>query len=214
MNFFSKRSDFVMRRTVLWLTITFFSLIISTHGMPAHAAADSVSPFKRQVVMLGYANRNWWNPDIPRPPSPLFWRASTHANQGVLLLYLHRITHTRRFFGVNWGASFGNWWHQPQHQMSASAFFDFRFWPWTTTYVAPYFEYSVAGITLLSKQHFAGSDLGTNLLFEDFMGAGVRLGRHKHIELGLKLVHYSNGDIFTKNPGFDVPLVMMLGYAY
>ena len=170
--------------------------------------------FKRQIVYVGYANRNFWNPNIPRPPSPLFWRASTHADQGFMLMYIHRITHTRQNFGANWGVDLGNWWHDKQHQMSGSAFFDFRFWPFTTPLLAPYLEYSVAGITLLSKQHFAGSDLGTNFLFQDFMGAGVRLGRHRNLELSLKLVHYSNGDIFTTNPGFDVPLVMMLGYAF
>lgn len=188
--------------------------VVSLSGSRAMAQSYAAAPFQKQLLSFAYANRKFWNPDIWRPPSPLFWQASTHANQGFILMYMHRITHTKRYFGVNWGFSLGQWWFHSQHQMTGSAFFDFRFWPWTTTYVAPYLEYSVAGVTLLARHYFAGADLGTNFVFQDFMGAGVRLGRARHIELGLKLVHYSNGDTFTKNPGFDVPLLMTLGYAF
>lgn len=202
-----------------WATIIF----ASSMGVICDAEADGNSidrqaafgsPFQRQALYVGYANRNFWNPNPPRPPSPFFWRASTHADQGFMLMYLHRIKHSKRYFGANWGFDLGNWWHGSQHQMSGSAFFDFRVWPINLPYFSPYLEYSVAGITLLSKEYFAGSHLGTNFLFQDFMGVGARFGRGKHLELSLKIVHYSNGDTFTINPGFDVPVVMMLGYAF
>ena len=46
------------------------------------------------------------------------------------------------------------------------------------------------------------------------MGLGAFLGktRRMNVEIGVK--HYSNGNIFTVNPGLKIPLTLTLGMAF
>jgi hypothetical protein len=46
------------------------------------------------------------------------------------------------------------------------------------------------------------------------MGAGVFLGSHRTMSAGVKINHYSNGNIFTKNAGVKIPVTVALGYAF
>ena len=58
-----------------------------------------------------------------------------------------------------------------------------------------------------------GRDTGERFTFQDFMGVGAFLGktRRMNVELGVK--HYSNGNIFTENPGIKIPLTLTLGLS-
>ena len=56
----------------------------------------------------------------------------------------------------------------------------------------------------------AEKNLGSNFIFQDYMGLGMQIGRRHALNVELRLLHYPDGDIFTHNPGFDVLFVSWL----
>src|SRR5262249_7056201 len=90
----------------------------------------------------------------------------------------------------------------------------FRYWFIRSKNVALYFSYSVAGPTILSRRVLGIKDLGGYFIFQDTMGLGFLWGRHHAFNLDVRWVHYSNGDILPRNPGFDVPVMVYLGYSF
>jgi hypothetical protein len=77
-----------------------------------------------------------------------------------------------------------------------------------------YFAYSVAGPTFISKVLLDDLDTGHHFTFQDFMSVGVFAGRNRHINVGVKINHFSNGNIFTQNAGITIPLTVAAGYAF
>lgn len=45
------------------------------------------------------------------------------------------------------------------------------------------------------------------------MGVGVAFGEKRNVTAGVKINHYSNGNIFTHNAGLKIPLTLSVGYA-
>ena len=60
----------------------------------------------------------------------------------------------------------------------------------------------------------SGRDLGSRFTFQDFMGAGVLVGGARTIALGVKVNHYSNGNVFPENAGVMVPVTFTAGWAF
>jgi hypothetical protein len=77
-----------------------------------------------------------------------------------------------------------------------------------------YLCYSLAGPTYISKLTLDRLDTGSHFTFQDFMGVGVFLGKHRSVSAGVKINHYSNGNIFTENAGVKIPITLALGYAF
>jgi len=147
-------------------------------------------------------------------PVPFFWTASLKAKHGGVLVYQRNLWHTKRFVSLNAGSDLGWWSRGSQNQYSLSVFLALKFWPFHTQYFNPYFFYSIAGPSLISRVHFGGRILGTHMLFQDVMGVGAQFGVKRAVTVSAKIWHFSNGDIFTPNPGFGIPLVISLGYVF
>jgi hypothetical protein len=77
-----------------------------------------------------------------------------------------------------------------------------------------YFAYSLAGPTYISRTVLDGMDTGRHFTFQDFMGVGVFAGRRRHVTLGVKINHYSNGNVFTQNAGVKIPLTLSVGCTF
>jgi hypothetical protein len=77
-----------------------------------------------------------------------------------------------------------------------------------------YLSYSLAGPTYISRVELDGLDTGHRFTFQDFIGTGMFLGRRRSVTIGLKINHYSNGNIFTENAGVKIPLTLALGYVF
>jgi len=45
------------------------------------------------------------------------------------------------------------------------------------------------------------------------MGIGMFTGKKKNLNAGLRIAHFSNGNIFSENNGVKVPLTFSLGYV-
>ena len=46
------------------------------------------------------------------------------------------------------------------------------------------------------------------------MSLGVFAGRDRHLNVNVKINHFSNGNIFTQNAGVKIPLTFGVGYAF
>lgn len=99
---------------------------------------------------------------------------------------------------------------------------ELRYWFIRSPEADFFFAYSVAGFSILSQRTMAQSidgtivdkDLGGYFSFQDYIGLGAVLGKSRSMILSVRLVHYSNGDLLPKNPGFDVPIMLYLGYSF
>ena len=74
--------------------------------------------------------------------------------------------------------------------------------------------YSLAGPTYISQTLIDGRDTGHHFTFQDFMGLGAFVGRTRNVSVGVKINHYSNGNIFTENAGVRIPITFNIGYAF
>lgn len=187
-------------------------------------ASDYVYDFKKNQVLAGFYDDGVLPNDIPHPPSPLFWTSRTKANHGATAGYERTVYHTQKYFAVTVGTSL-SWWaiNDPsQSQFAWSGFFTLHIFIFRTPSFSPYFVWSIAGPTLLTRRTFGKPDdvhhfdasLGERFIFQDFLGLGVQIGEHHPVTVALKLYHYSNGDLFLHNAGFDVPVVLTIGYLF
>ena len=90
----------------------------------------------------------------------------------------------------------------------------FRFTFLRTAAADMYFAYSLAGPTYISKSFSTDHDTGRHFTFQDFMGIGGSSGQSRNLNAGVKINHYSNGNIFTQNAGVKIPLTFSVGYAF
>ena len=66
--------------------------------------------------------------------------------------------------------------------------------------VTPYLEGGI-GISYFSKTQMGPRDLSTHFLFENRVGAGIKMGNW---DLSFRYMHYSNADIKKPNDGIDI----------
>ena len=76
-----------------------------------------------------------------------------------------------------------------------------------------YTNYSVIVPTYISKSTIDGIKTGTEFTYQDFIGIWAFFGSSKQYNLDVKIMHYSNGNIFTQNAGVAIPLVFSFGYT-
>ena len=109
-----------------------------------------------------------------------------------------RIFHINNYVEVS-----SNVWSQNQEIISGLAIspvFKFGFNLIESRVIHPYAELGI-GINYNSRTIIRNRDLSTKLLFEDRIGAGVRV---KNFDLNLRYMHYSNANIVMPNEGIDI----------
>ena len=147
---------------------------------------------------------------------PIFWTGDIKINRGISIQYQRNIFHGRKFFSVDWGTSIGFWDSKVNGEkfITLSVFPLFRF---TLLHIQPfdfYFNYSAAGPSYISKVEIDKINSGKHFTFQDFMGIGIFAGKKRNINAEIKIQHYSNGNIFTVNPGLQIPLTFSAGYSF
>lgn len=147
---------------------------------------------------------------------PVFWKGNVQVDRGVAVHYDRTVFHTRSVLSIEGGASASFW----RTRAAADGFYTlsvypvFRFTPIRTRPADVYLCYSLAGPTFISSRALDGRDLGSRFTFQDFLGGGVMLGAAKRVAVGLKINHYSNGNIFPENAGVMVPVTLTVGWAF
>jgi hypothetical protein len=97
---------------------------------------------------------------------------------------------------------------------AASLYPLFRFTLLRTRPADWYLDYSLAGPTFISRTIIDRNETGGHFTFQDFMGAGVFVDRRRSLNAEIRIMHYSNGNLFPHNPGVTVPLSFHVGYAF
>jgi hypothetical protein len=173
--------------------------------------------FPRQMVYVevstgvGYGVNNFVSRTVP-----VFWGGTARVDRGVAVHYEKNVFHAKRLFSFDIGASAGTYRTQNlDERFSTVSFYPLLRLTFIRTAAADmYFAYSLAGPTFISKTVLDGHDTGRRFTFQDFMGVGFFLGRARRLNAGVKINHYSNGNIFTQNAGVKIPLTFSVGFIF
>ena len=145
----------------------------------------------------------------------MFWDGTVRVDRGAALHVDHNLFHSRKVFALDVGVSLSSWRSRGRDTFyTASVYPQFRF---VFLHVRPldmWAAYSLAGPTYLSRSVIDGSDMGGRFTFQDFMGVGAFVGRARRVAVGVKIDHYSNGNMFTQNAAVTVPITFSVGYAF
>ena len=174
--------------------------------------------FPKEMIMAGYTTNAMGygvNDAFSKGLVPVFWAGAAHVRKGFSLSYQRNIFHARKVLAIDWAAHIGFW----QSNLREENFFSLslnpvlRFHAIHTQPVDIFLEYSVAGPAFLSRTNVDHKPLGRKFTFHDFMGMGVLTGKNKNIYAGMRIAHYSNGNLFPENEGVKIPLTFNLGYV-
>ena len=190
------------------------------HSLPparVEANRHTDAMFPEHVIQLeyttgiGYAVNDFFSKKLP-----IFWSGNVRVPRGIAVHYDRNVFHTRKLFSLDLGTSVSYWRSRDARETFAtlSAYPLLRFTVLHVKAADFYVCYSLAGPTYVSKRVIDGSDTGNHFTYQDFMGVGTFIGRTRRISAGLKINHYSNGNIFTANAGIKVPLTVTLGYTF
>lgn len=147
---------------------------------------------------------------------PIFWNGDVPTGRGVTVEYQRNVFHTSKRFAFDLGVSASTFTSANDREgfRTLSGYPLFRFFFVRSQPVDFYGVYSLAGPTYFSRVDLEGMDTGARFTFQDFMGAGVYLGRTRRVNLEVGIKHFSNGNLFPTNPGVRIPLTFTVGYAF
>ncbi len=161
---------------------------------------------------LGYGANNF----LSEGTIPVFWGGEAHVKQGFSLNYQRNIFHSRKVFSFDWGASLAGWksndLRQNFYTFSLSPIL--RFTVFRSKAIDLGLEYSVAGPTFISRPVIDHKLTGSKFTFYDFMGINAFSGKKKKFYSGLRIAHFSNGNMLPNNEGVKIPLTLNLGVAW
>ncbi len=174
--------------------------------------------FPKEIIMVGYTSNTMGygvNDFVSKGAIPVFWGGDAHVKQGLSFSYQRNIFHARKVFAMDWAVHTGFWKSRDKKENFFTASLNpvFRFNAIRSKPLDVFFEYSVAGPTFISKTNVDNVPIGRSFTFHDFMGLGVFAGKAKKIHAGLRIAHYSNGNLFPQNDGVKIPLTLNLGYV-
>ncbi len=150
----------------------------------------------------------------PVPPRPIFWQATTKMSRGIMLRYTRLVYNTTEHLSLHLGLSVSRWVWRQTPVFAVSALGIVRLWAFSNPNLGAYLSYSIAGPSALSTQFIGQTNLGARFIFQDMIGIGVRVGDAVAWSLEANVAHYSNGNIFPVNSGFDVPFLVSLSAAF
>lgn len=147
---------------------------------------------------------------------PIFWGGDAEVNRGISFDYRQNVFNTAKYFSLDWGvgASFFTSNIKKENFYTLAAYPVFRFNFLHTKPFDGYVYYSIAGPSFISKTVIDNVDTGEKFTFQDNMGLGFYFGEDRKSNIEFKIGHYSNGNIFTQNPGVKIPFSVNFGYAF
>jgi hypothetical protein len=190
---------------------------ISNEKLKRNEAAGFTFP--KNVLQLAYTTNALGygvNNAVSKGPIPIFWAGDVRIKEGVSINYQHNIFHSRKVFSFDWGANVSYWISKKNEDKfyTVSLFPLLRFTAIRSKAADIYFNYSVAGPTYISRIITDDQNTGRHFTFQDFMGMGAFMGSHKNLNAEIRIMHYSNGNIFPENVGYMIPLTFNLGYCF
>lgn len=147
---------------------------------------------------------------------PIFWGGNVKVDQGVAIHTERNVFHSTRLFSIGIGATLGAWKTRRDDQRftTVSVYPVLRFTVVRARAFDLYLMHSMAGPTFISTTFLDGHETGRRFTFQDFMGLGIFAGRTRNVHLGVKINHYSNGNLFPQNAGVKIPLTLVAGITF
>ncbi|PHQ80620.1 MAG: hypothetical protein COB66_04315 [Coxiella sp. (in: Bacteria)] len=204
----------------LYLSSGLFITLLPDANSPSVDNDHTDYIFPHNLIYASFANSNVFYAEPSNIFSssyfPVFWNGKIKVSSSYGLYFERNIFHTDRTFSLDWGASVTRNVSRNDNQTfyTASLYPEFKVWILRTHSFDFYFTYSVAGPTYISRTKLDGKDAGTHLTFQDFMGLGAFIGSHQQFNISIKMTHFSNGNLFTSNPGIALPLTINAGYTF
>lgn len=190
--------------------------------VPAHrvaANANSGFRFPEHHLTIAYSTHamGYGANRVLSRQVPIFWGGKINVRSGGAVHYQRNVFHTSKIFALDFGMSVSRFESAKNREsfMTVSLYPQLRFVLLRSTNADMYVSYSVAGPTFISRKVIDGRETGRHrFTFQDGLGLGFYLGRDKRALFGIKLGHYSNGNLVGLNPGIAVPLAFELGYTF
>ncbi|MFZ1857857.1 MAG: acyloxyacyl hydrolase, partial [Chitinophagaceae bacterium] len=172
--------------------------------------AKHLLQFSYTTNALGYGVNEMFSKKIP-----MFWGGAAQLKRGFSVNYQRNIFHARKVFSLDWAAGMGYWRSDKKEDdfFTMSLYPVLRFTAFRSPKTDVYFEYTVAGPTYISRTTIDNEKTGRKFTFYDAMGMGIFTGKKKNLNAGLRIAHFSNGNIFPENNGVKVPLTFSFGYV-
>ena len=148
--------------------------------------------------------------------APVFWGGDVHVARGATVRYQRNVFHTRSRLALDAGVSASLFKSNAvgENFLAVSVYPLVR-WTFLRTRAADAFvSYSIAGPSFLSKRFIDSDDTGSRFSFQDILGIGMFLSKSRSLFVQLDISHYSNGNIFSKNPGVKIPATITLGHGF
>ncbi|MDG1196081.1 MAG: acyloxyacyl hydrolase [Polaribacter sp.] len=147
---------------------------------------------------------------------PVFWVGQVKAKHTFSITYQRLIYRSEKVFSLDWGASVTAFQSEltSENVMAFSIFPVLRFYLLRKKEFDFYANYSLIGPTYITKSNIDGFESGPKITYQDTMGFGVFFGKDRKYNFELRIMHYSNGNIFTGNDGVAVPLQITLGKTF
>ena len=200
----------------LGVGFNYFLRPLSSVRMQAVEKAGKHFP-KQQLVMgltsnlLGYGV----NTAVSKGLVPIFWGGDAKVKFGASFYYQRNLFHTKKVFAFDWSAGLGIWRTRGKESfVTVSLNPVLRFTAIRKKFADYFLEYAVAGPTFISAVKLDGIELGRKFTFHDFMGIGMIAGPQRKVYAGIRIAHYSNGNLFPQNDGVMIPLTFNLGYCF
>jgi hypothetical protein len=188
---------------------------LSAEKVKHNAAGNYIFP--KEILLAGYTSNllGYGVNNFLSQKATIFWGGEAHIRQGFSLSYQRNIFHTRKVFAMDWAAGIGYWQSRDKKENLFTVSLNpvLRFNVIRTKPLDIFLEYSVAGPAFISKTKLDNVLLGRKFTFHDFMGVGIFAGEKKRVHAGLRIAHYSNGNLFPENDGVKIPLTLNLGYV-
>lgn len=146
---------------------------------------------------------------------PVFWLGEVKAKSAFMLTYSRTAYHTEKLFSLEWGVSISQFNTLNNTSVFALSIFPMmRFFIYRASKFDSYINYSIIGPTFLTQSNIDGYNTGPKITYQDFMGFGVYFGKQRKYNFELRIMHYSNGNIFPENDGVDVPVMFTFGKSF
>lgn len=147
---------------------------------------------------------------------PVFWVGEVKAAHSFSITYQRLAFRSQKIFSLDWGVSITAF----QTEVKKENVFAFSIFPTLRFYFLRkkgfdmYANYSLIGPTYLTKKDIDGLGTGPKATFQDTMGVGVFFGEKRIYNFELRIMHYSNGNIFNQNSGVAIPIQFTLGRTF
>lgn len=147
---------------------------------------------------------------------PVFWVGESRAAHSFSVTYQKLAYRSEKIFSLDWGVSVTAF----QSEAEKENVFAFSIFPTMRFYLLrkPRFDmytfYSLIGPTYLTKNDIDGLGTGPKITYQDTMGLGFFFGEARKYNFEMRIMHYSNGNIFNKNSGVAIPLQFTFGKTF